>query len=93
MQKDKITSKTLSCCWNNDGSLLALGLSNGVISVRNIKTEEISKIERNYPIWCLQFAMGIINTPNKTPGANPTTTTDTEVLMVGCWDKTLSSYK
>lgn len=91
--KDKVSSKCLSAAWNADGSLLALGLQSGVISIRNLKTEEISRIERTQPIWCLAFAIGIVTTPSSGGKGNPLSTTDTEVLMVGCWDKTLSSYK
>jgi len=91
--KDKIPSKSLSAAWNADGSLLALGMQNGHVSIRNMKTEEISRIERTMPVWCLTFAMGIVTTPSSGGKGNPTTTTDMEVLMVGCWDKTVSAYK
>lgn len=75
-----------------DGTLIAVGLQNGIITVRSNKSEEICRIERNAPVWCLTFAMGIVsNTGGKAgPGAS---TIDTEVLMVGCWDKTVSSYR
>ena len=70
---------------------MALGLQNGHISVRNQRTEEVCRMERTAPVWCLAFAMGVVTT-GKSPGHNGTST-DTELLMVGCWDKTMSTYK
>lgn len=45
------------CSWTNDGQYLALGMSNGVISIRNKNGEEKVKIERPggslSPIWSI----------------------------------------
>lgn len=34
VNKNKIISQINCCCWNNDGSLFALGLSCGIVSIR-----------------------------------------------------------
>lgn len=89
--KEKVASRILAASWSSDGALLALGLLSGIISVRNQKAEEIHRIERKAPIWCLTFV------PNTTPGKVASGATvaslETEVLAVGCWDKTLSLYQ
>ena len=94
VQKDKVSSKILSACWNMDGSIMAVGLQNGMITVRTNKSEEICRIDRTAPVWCLTFAMGIVSNSGNGGKAGPgSSTIDTEVLMVGCWDKTVSSYR
>lgn len=35
VQKYKVSSKINCCAWTNDGQYLALGLSNGTVSIRN----------------------------------------------------------
>uniref|UniRef100_A0A095BX64 Intraflagellar transport protein 122 homolog n=1 Tax=Schistosoma haematobium TaxID=6185 RepID=A0A095BX64_SCHHA len=44
--KTKILARPTCCSWKSDGQLLAIGLYNGVISIRNKETEEVVKIER-----------------------------------------------
>ncbi len=45
--------------WTNDGQYLALGMMNGVVSVRNKNGEEKVKIERpggsSSPIWSIAW--------------------------------------
>jgi intraflagellar transport protein 122 len=49
--KEKVGSRILSVSWSSDGNFLALGLLNGVVSIRNQKAEELLKIERKAPVW------------------------------------------
>lgn len=46
-----------ACSWTNDGQYLALGMANGIISIRNKNGEEKVKIERPggslSPIWSI----------------------------------------
>uniref|UniRef100_A0A8C6RX79 Intraflagellar transport protein 122 homolog n=1 Tax=Nannospalax galili TaxID=1026970 RepID=A0A8C6RX79_NANGA len=57
VSKHKSSSKITCCSWTNDGQYLALGMSNGVISIRNKNGEEKVKIERPggslSPIWSI----------------------------------------
>nr|CAH0101988.1 unnamed protein product [Daphnia galeata] len=57
VQKYRVSSRVCSCSWNDDGTLLALGLANGTISIRNRSGDEKSKIERpggnQSPVWAL----------------------------------------
>ncbi|CAG9855625.1 unnamed protein product [Phyllotreta striolata] len=80
VQKHKINARINSCSWTNDGQYLALGLSNGVISIRNKLGEEKSKIERtsNSPVWAIAWC------------TNREDQTDT--LCVTDWNKNLSFY-
>lgn len=45
--------------WTNDGQYLALGMMNGVVSIRNKSGEEKVKIERpggsSSPIWSIAW--------------------------------------
>ncbi|XP_023561688.1 intraflagellar transport protein 122 homolog isoform X3 [Octodon degus] len=55
--KHKSGSKITCCSWTNDGQYLALGMMNGVISIRNKNGEEKVKIERPggslSPVWSI----------------------------------------
>ncbi|KAM5279663.1 intraflagellar transport protein 122 homolog [Ctenodactylus gundi] len=57
ISKHKVSSKVTCCSWTNDGQYLALGMLNGVISIRNKNGEEKVKIERPggslSPIWSI----------------------------------------
>ncbi|XP_972704.1 intraflagellar transport protein 122 homolog [Tribolium castaneum] len=80
VQKHKTNVKINACSWTNDGQYLALGLNNGVISIRNKLGEEKGRIERpNSPaIWALSWS---------------TCKEDqTDVLCVADWNKTLAFY-
>ena len=97
--KEKVHSKILSAAWNSDGTILAVGMINGWISIRNASSDELHHIERRAPIWCLEFVPGgAPPTPpaNKAGGAGSPTggaSQDSDLLVVGCWDKTLSLYR
>lgn len=100
--KEKVHSKILCAAWNPDGSILAIGMINGWISIRNAASDELHHIERRAPIWCLEFvpgAGGTLAAPQKGGNAgngSPTgggASQDSDLLVVGCWDKTLSLYR
>mmetsp|Transcript_104276 Transcript_104276/g.185337 ORF Transcript_104276/g.185337 Transcript_104276/m.185337 type:complete len:1306 (+) Transcript_104276:111-4028(+) len=81
VSKRKVNSKILCMSWTNDGLHVALGLFSGHISIRDKFGEEKADVVRQAPIWTLAW--------------NPvqTKTDPTDVLVVGCWDQTLSFYK
>ena len=103
--KDKVSSRILSAAWSSDGSMLALGMLSGLISIRNQSAQEIFKIERKAPIWCMTFVSDTTG-PNKAGfpasmlnfgggnAAGPTSSNEmNDSLAVGCWDKTYSLYR
>ncbi|NXX80241.1 IF122 protein, partial [Urocolius indicus] len=57
VSKHKAGSKITCCSWTNDGQYLALGMFNGIVSIRNKNGEEKVKIERtggaSSPIWSI----------------------------------------
>ncbi|NWZ31225.1 IF122 protein, partial [Asarcornis scutulata] len=57
VSKHKASSKITCCSWTNDGQYLALGMFNGIVSIRNKNGEEKVKIERtggvSSPIWSI----------------------------------------
>ncbi|XP_049682489.1 intraflagellar transport protein 122 homolog isoform X5 [Accipiter gentilis] len=57
VSKHKTSSKITCCSWTNDGQYLALGMFNGIVSIRNKNGEEKVKIERtggaSSPIWSI----------------------------------------
>ncbi|CAH8841801.1 unnamed protein product [Trichobilharzia szidati] len=79
--KTKISARPTCCSWKSDGQYLAIGLYNGVISIRNKATEEVVKIERpgNPIIWHLKW--------------NPSKNEQGEVLAVVDWSQKLSFYQ
>jgi hypothetical protein len=91
-------SRITSACWSSDGTTLALGLLNGLISVRNQQAEEVLRVERRAPIWTLTFIPDL-SPPTKpaaaggVAAAGPTAVENKDLLVVGCWDKTFSLYK
>jgi WD40 repeat protein len=101
--KEKVQSKILCAAWSSDGTILALGMLNGWISIRNVNSDELHHIERRAPIWSLQFIPGTSGssgggqkTTNSTGNASPSGNAgsqDSDLLVVGCWDKTLSLYR
>ncbi|CEG41209.1 intraflagellar transport protein 122 homolog [Plasmopara halstedii] len=77
--KHKVGAKILSACWSNDGQILALGLFNGNVTLRDKLGAEKRLIERsNAPVWALAWS--------------PTPDDSLDVLAVGCWDRTLVFY-
>lgn len=115
--KEKVPSRILSASWSADGSLLALGMLSGVISIRNQQAQEVQKIERKAPVWCLQFipdtsgygagggnlkATSLLSIQQQQQGgqaaggasnAAASGTENSDLLAVGCWDKTYSLYR
>ncbi|XP_077972109.1 intraflagellar transport protein 122 homolog [Styela clava] len=82
VNKHKVNSRITCCSWTNDGQYFAVGLFNGIISIRSKLGEEKVKIERPggslSPVWCLQW--------------NPNKEESYDVLSVGDWGKKLSFY-
>lgn len=68
--KEKVPSRILSATWSSDGTMLALGMLNGLISIRNQQAEEILRLERRAPVWCLSFI------PDLSPPKAPTASTN-----------------
>lgn len=80
VQKYKVQSKICCSAWTNDGQYLALGLSNGVVSIRNRTGEEKSRIERSggSPVFGVSWS--------------PPAAGLADNLCVVDWSKTLSFY-
>jgi len=81
VQKHKLPSRALCCSWTNDGQYLAIGLFNGLISIRNKVGDEKVRIERpgGHPVWTLSW----------NPGKDETS----DILAVGDWGQRLSFYQ
>uniref|UniRef100_A0A8C6TMT4 Intraflagellar transport protein 122 homolog n=1 Tax=Neogobius melanostomus TaxID=47308 RepID=A0A8C6TMT4_9GOBI len=83
VNKHKVNSKITCCGWTNDGQYLALGMMNGVISIRNKNGEEKVKIERpggsSSPIWSIAW--------------NPSKDEHNDILAVADWGQKLSFYQ
>ncbi|XP_062492188.1 intraflagellar transport protein 122 homolog isoform X2 [Pezoporus occidentalis] len=83
VSKHKTSSKVTCCSWTNDGQYLALGMFNGVVSIRNKNGEEKVKIERaggaSSPIWSICW--------------NPSREERNDILAVADWGQKLSFYQ
>uniref|UniRef100_A0A8C4EM69 Intraflagellar transport protein 122 homolog n=1 Tax=Dicentrarchus labrax TaxID=13489 RepID=A0A8C4EM69_DICLA len=83
VNKHKVSSKITCCGWTNDGQYLALGMMNGVVSIRNKNGEEKVKIERpggsSSPIWSIAW--------------NPSKDEHNDILAVADWGQKLSFYQ
>ncbi|XP_056380930.1 intraflagellar transport protein 122 homolog isoform X1 [Hyla sarda] len=83
VSKHKVSSKITCCSWTNDGQYLALGMFNGVVSIRNKNGEEKVKIERPggslSPIWSICW--------------NPSKDEHNDILAVADWGQKLSFYQ
>uniref|UniRef100_A0A8C3M0H9 Intraflagellar transport protein 122 homolog n=1 Tax=Chrysolophus pictus TaxID=9089 RepID=A0A8C3M0H9_CHRPC len=83
VSKHKAGSKITCCSWTNDGQYLALGMFNGVISIRNKNGDEKVKIERtgaaSSPIWSICW--------------NPSRDERNDTLAVADWGQRLSFYQ
>ncbi|KFU93950.1 Intraflagellar transport protein 122, partial [Chaetura pelagica] len=81
--KNKTSSKITCCSWTNDGQYLALGMFNGVVSIRNKNGDEKVKIERaggaSSPIWSICW--------------NPSRDERNDILAVADWGQRLSFYQ
>lgn len=85
--------------------MLAVGMLSGLISVRNQQAEEILRVERRAPVWCLVFIpdlsppkaqqnSGANGAAAGAPGQNGAGGQDIrDLLVVGSWDKIYSLYK
>ncbi|OMJ73010.1 hypothetical protein SteCoe_28414 [Stentor coeruleus] len=76
--KFTITSKGLCCSWNPDGTILAIGMMNGSVLLRDSLGNPKSEIARNAPVWCLDW--------------NPAKSELEAQLLIGCWDETISIW-
>ncbi|XP_065701587.1 intraflagellar transport protein 122 homolog isoform X2 [Patagioenas fasciata] len=83
VSKTKTSSKITCCSWTNDGQYLALGMFNGVVSIRNKNGDEKVKIERaggaSAPIWSICW--------------NPSRDERNDILAVADWGQKLSFYQ
>ena len=88
-----MNSKILSMSWTNDGLHIALGLFSGHISIRDKFGEALEPFRR--PLLGQEKADVVRSAPIWTLAWNPVQTKQdpTDVLVVGCWDQTLSFYK
>ena len=82
VQKHKVPSRVNCCSWTNDGQYLALGMSNGIVSIRGKLGDEKNRVERpggfQSAIWALQW--------------NPGTEEAYDVLCVTDWGQNVSFY-
>jgi len=77
--KHKVDSKIISADWTSDGRILAIGMESGIVSLRDWNGHETNVIVRSDPVWALK------SVPSDNDG-------DCDILMVGCWDRTISFY-
>ncbi|KAI0240368.1 intraflagellar transport 122 [Lamellibrachia satsuma] len=81
--KHKVNSRVTCCCWTNDGQYLAVGLYNGIVSIRNKQGDEKVRIERAggglSPIWSLEW--------------NPSRDDAYDILAIADWGQKLSFYQ
>jgi intraflagellar transport protein 122 len=104
--KEKVPSRIVSVSWSLDGTILALGMLNGMISIRNQQAEEILKFERKAPIWCLSFIPEPQGPQRSSASANSSAANaaapsaggnslldHTDNLAVCSWDKEYVLYK
>ncbi|CAL8069137.1 unnamed protein product, partial [Calicophoron daubneyi] len=79
--KTKLPVRATCCSWKSDGQYLAIGLYNGVVSIRNKDTEEIIKMERQgLPvIWRLKWS--------------PSKMEQNEQLAIVDWGQKISFYQ
>ncbi|KXS11002.1 hypothetical protein M427DRAFT_115320 [Gonapodya prolifera JEL478] len=78
--KFKIDAKILCASWNNDGKVLAFGLDNGQVSLRNQAGNEISRLLRgSAPVWTVSWI--------------PPSDQTQEVLVVTDWNQKLAFFE
>lgn len=94
-----MASRIVSASWSSDGNFLAVGTLSGLVSIRNQKAEEVMKIERKAPIWCLSFipeAQGPSRAQQNVLGnfqAGAASFDHVDNLAIGCWDKSYFLYR
>lgn len=77
--KTKVAARICCSEWTPDGQHFAMGMFNGVVSIRNRFGDEIVKIERREPIWTLCWSF----------------VTDSEqepFLIIGDWSQKMAFY-
>lgn len=104
VQKFKVTSRINCCAWTNDGHYLALGMTNGTVSIRNkVRSNEQryliqNYLQINYVIPKAGDEKGKIERPG---GANnpiygiafdPISAGNTDILCIADWSQTISFY-
>ena len=77
--KTRVSSRICSSGWTADGQHFALGMFNGVVSIRNRHGDEIVKIERTEPIWTLCWS--------------PATAAEEPFLIIADWSQRLAFYQ
>ncbi|NWZ69877.1 IF122 protein, partial [Acrocephalus arundinaceus] len=92
VSKHKTSCKITCCSWTNDGQYLALGMFNGVVSIRNKNGDEKVKIERpggsSSPIWSICWNPSRITTFSFFFGRDERN----DILAVADWGQKLSFY-
>lgn len=82
VSKHKVPSRINCCSWTNDGQYIALGLGNGIVSIRAKNGDEKIRIERpngtQSGIWALAW--------------NPGGEENYDVLCVTDWSQNVSFY-
>nr|XP_030139337.3 intraflagellar transport protein 122 homolog isoform X2 [Taeniopygia guttata] len=82
VSKHKTSCRITCCSWTNDGQYLALGMFNGIVSIRNKNGDEKVKIERpggtSSPVWSICW--------------NPSRDERNDILAVADWGQKLSFY-
>ncbi|XP_053845454.1 intraflagellar transport protein 122 homolog isoform X1 [Vidua macroura] len=82
VSKHKTSCRITCCSWTNDGQYLALGMCNGIVSIRNKNGDEKVKIERpggsSSPVWSICW--------------NPSRDERNDILAVADWGQKLSFY-
>ncbi|XP_026683570.1 intraflagellar transport protein 122 homolog [Diaphorina citri] len=83
LEKHKLDARITCCAWNFAGTYLAIGLANGMVSVRDINCEEKLFIKADSPsldrsVWALAWS--------------PIMNTTKEVLCVSDWSGELTFY-
>lgn len=74
VNKTKTPSKCVACDWSPDGQLLAIGLFNGLILIKDKAGQELMQIQKcDQPVWALAFC------PQKFD-------TSDNLLIAGSWD-------
>ncbi|XP_074646999.1 intraflagellar transport protein 122 homolog [Tubulanus polymorphus] len=83
VSKHKVGCRITCCSWTNDGQYMALGLFNGIVSIRNKTGEEKVKIERPgsslSPIWAVEW--------------NPSRDEPYDILAVADWGQKLAFFQ
>jgi intraflagellar transport protein 122 len=80
VEKVRVDSRVLCAGWTPNGQYCAVGMENGICSIRDKGGRVMVELQRNSPVWTLAWS----------PQVDGKTMSD--VLAIGCWDQTLSFY-